>query len=143
MIMAMAATLLVSALGVALVMTTSSETVIAANFRAASEATYAADAALERSMDDLARVADWDTVLTGVTQSAFVDGAPSGTRTLADGSTIDLEQLVHLANCRKVTVCSDSDLDAATPQRPWGPNNPRWQLYAYGNLRNMLPAGRI
>ena len=45
MIMAMAATLLMGALGMALVLTTSSETIIASNFRDASEAVYAADAA--------------------------------------------------------------------------------------------------
>jgi hypothetical protein len=143
MIMAMAATLLMSALGMALVLTTSSETIIASNFRDASEALYAADAVLERSIDDLLRAPDWNAVLTGTAQSAFVDGAPSGTRTLADGSTIDLGQLVNMANCGSVARCSDGDMDTATPERPWGQNNPRWQLYAYGNLGDMLPNDRI
>ena len=143
MIMAMAATLLMSALGIALVMTTSSETIIASNFRAASEATYAAGAALERSMDDLFTVADWDAVLTGAAQSAFVDGPPSGSRTLADGATIDLGHLVDLANCGKSAACSDAEMDTVTSQRPWGANNPRWRLYAYGNLGDMLPGRRI
>lgn len=143
MIMAMAATLLMSALGIALVVTTSSETIIASNFRAASEATYAAGAALERSMDDLFTVADWDDVLTGAAQSAFVDGPPSGLRTQADGATIDLEQLVNLANCGKAARCGDVEMDAVTSERPWGANNPRWRLYAYGNLGDMLPDRRI
>jgi hypothetical protein len=34
-------------------------------------------------------------------------------------------------------------MDAATAERPWGPNNPRWQLFSYGWLRNALPAGAI
>jgi hypothetical protein len=34
-------------------------------------------------------------------------------------------------------------MDAVTPDRPWGRNNPRWQLYAYGRLADMLPAGMI
>ena len=143
MIMAMAATLLMSALGMALVLTTSSETLISSNFRAASEAVYAADAALERSIDDLVRAPDWNAVLTGSAQSAFIDGAPSGTRTLADRSTIDLGQVVNMANCGKAAVCGDADMDAVTPERPWGTNNPRWQLYAYGKLGDMLPNGRI
>jgi hypothetical protein len=143
MLMAMAATLLMSALGIALVLTTSSEAIMSSNFRNASEAAYAADAALERSIDDLFRVPDWNTVLTGSAQSTFIDGAPSGTRTLADGSTIDLGQVVNMANCSKTAICSDADLDAVTPQRPWGTNNPRWQLYAYGNLSDMLPGHRI
>jgi hypothetical protein len=143
MIMAMAATLLMSALGMALVLTTSSETIISSNFRDASEAAYAADAALERSIDDLSKAPDWNAVLMGSAQSAFIDGPPSGIRTLADGSTIDLGHLVNLANCGKVAVCSEADLDAVTPQRPWGTNNPRWQLYAYGKLSDMLPNNRI
>ena len=143
MIMAMAATLLMSALGIALVVTTSSETIIASNFRAASEATYAAGAALERSMDDLSAMRDWDGVLTGAAQSAFVDGPPSGLRTLADGATIDLGQLVDLANCGRAARCGDAEMDAVTSERPWGANNPRWQLFAYGNLDDMLPGRRI
>lgn len=143
MIMAMAATLLMSALGMALVLTTSSETIISSNFRDASEAAYAADAVLERSIDDLSRALDWNAVLAGSAQSAFIDGAPSGLRTLADGSTIDLGHMINLANCGRVAVCSEADLDAVTLQRPWGTNNPRWQLYAYGRLSDMLPNHRI
>jgi hypothetical protein len=143
MIMAMAATLLMSALGIALVLTTSSETIIASNFRDASEAAYAADAVFERSINDLVMVPDWNTVLTGAVQSAFIDGAPSGRRTLADGSTIDLGQILSMTNCGKAAICSDADLDAVTAERPWGANNPRWQLYAYGNLTDMLPGHRI
>ena len=143
MIMAMAATLLMSALGIALLLPTSSETIIASNFRDASEAVYAADAALERSINDLVMVPDWNTVLAGAVQSAFTDGPPSGRRTLADGTTIDLGQMRSMAGCGKVAICSDADLNAVTPQRPWGANNPRWQLYAYGNLNNMLQGHRI
>jgi hypothetical protein len=142
MIMAMAATLLMSALGIALVLTTSSETVISSNFRAASEAAYAADAALERSIGEL-EAPDWNAVLTGSAQSTFIDGPPSGTRTLADGSTIDLGQMLNMANCGTAADCGDADMDAVTPERPWGTNNPRWQLYAYGKLGDMLPNGRI
>ena len=114
MIMAMAATLLMGALGMALVLTTSSETIIASNFRDASEAVYAADAVLERSIDDLSRTPDWNAVLTGAAQSAFVDGAPSGRRTLADGSTIDLGEMANMANCGHVAICNEADLDAVT-----------------------------
>ena len=143
MIMAMAATLLMSALGIALVVTTSSETIIASNFREGLEATYAAGAALERSMGDLFTMADWGGVLTGAAQSPFVDGPPSGLRTLAGGATIDLGDLVDLANCGKAARCDDAEMDAVTSERPWGANNPRWRLYAYGNLGDMLPGRRI
>jgi len=29
-------------------------------------------------------------------------------------------------------------MDLVTADRPWGANNPRWQLYAYGHLRDLL-----
>jgi hypothetical protein len=141
MIIAMMAMLLMSALGTALVLTTTTETNIAGNFRNSSEALYAADSGLERAMEDILTVPDWNKLLDGSTQSAFVDGAPSGTRTLQDGSTIDLTGAINMANCQKVTTCSDADLtDPANKERPWGANNPRWRLYAYAHLKDMLPA---
>jgi hypothetical protein len=139
MMMAMAATLLMSALGIALVLATSSEGVIASNFRDQAEGAYAAEAALERALDDLAAASNWNAVLTGTTRSTFVDGAPSGTRTLADGSTIDLGHVVNMADCGRIQPCADADMDAVTTERPWGPNNPRWQLYAHGRLADLLP----
>jgi len=143
MLMAMAATLLMSALGVALVLSTSAEAVIASNFRDATECAYASGAALERTLDDLGAAGDWNAVLTGAARSTFVDGAPSGTRTLADGSTVDLERAVNLADCGRIQPCSDAEMDAVTSRRPWGANNPRWQLYAYGRFSDMLPGQTI
>ena len=143
MMTAMAATLLMSALGVALALATSSEAVIASNFRDATEGNYAAGAALERALDDLGTSKDWNAVLTGAARSTFVDGAPSGTRTLADGSTIDLSHVVNLADCGRIQPCGDADLDAVTSSRPWGSNNPRWQLYAYSSLSDMVPSQTI
>lgn len=137
----MMAMMLMTALGIALVLTTSSETMIANNYRNSGEALYAADAALERAMDDILTVPDWNKLLDGTTQSAFVDGlALSTVRTLDDGSTIKIDEAVNMANCQKLTACSVSDMNTVTTERPWGPNNPRWQPYAYGNLRDMLPA---
>src|SRR3989338_5360926 len=138
-IIALMSMLLMSELGAALVLTTSSEALIAANFRNAQEGVYAADAGLERAMDDLGAVADWSAILDGSTGSAFVDGTPSGVRTLADGSLLDLGQTVNMMNCRKVTSCSASNLVANTAQRPWGANNPVWRLFAYGPLSSLLP----
>ena len=141
MIIAIMAMLLMTALGTALVLTTTTETNIAGNFRNSSEALFAADAGLERAMEDVLTVPDWAKLLDGSTQSAFVDGAPSGPRTLQDGSTIDLTQAINMANCQKVTTCSDAEMNDSTlnKERPWTVNNPRWKLYAYANLKDMLP----
>lgn len=142
-VVAMMAMLLMMALGSALVLTTSTETIIAASFRDSTEGVYAADAALERAIDDLSGAGDWNLVLSGAAQSGFVDGPPGGTRTLADGSTIDLTQLLSASNCSKLSPCSIDDLNAVTRARPWGVNNPRWQLYAYGSLTRLLPADTV
>jgi hypothetical protein len=144
-VIALMALLLLTALGAALVMTTSTETTIADNFSRADEGLYAADAAIERAMDDLLTVPDWNALLTGSVQSAFVDGPPGGNRVLPSGSTLALEQALNIANCpqNNGAACSDTDLQRVTGERPWGPNNPVWQPYAYGPLSNLLPAGAI
>jgi hypothetical protein len=143
LVIALLALLLLTALGAALVLTTSSETIIAGNFLISIEAFYAADAAAERAIGELNGIADWNPVLAGSLRSTFVDGPPSGSRTMADGSTIDLAEVVNRANCGKVGICSGAEMDAVTTERPWGANNPRWQLYAYGQLRDLAPAGTI
>jgi PilX N-terminal len=143
LIAAMMCTLLLMALGAALILTTAAETAIAANYRDSDAAFFAADAMLERATVDLASVSDWNLLLGGVVRSAFIDGAPSGPRTLPGGSTIDLTQVTNILNCQTATACSAVDMDAVTADRPWGSNNPRWQLFAYGPLADMLPAGAI
>jgi hypothetical protein len=143
LVVVLLAMMLMSALGVALVLSTTAETHIAMNFRRAQEALYAADAAAERAIDDLRAVADWPMLLGGTVQSPFVDGAPTGTRRLDDGSMLDLAQTVNMANCQKPAACTDGDMNATTDDRPWGANNPRWKLFAYGRLRDMLPPGAV
>ena len=139
LLIAMMALLLMTALGAALILTSSSETKIAAHFRDSLEARYAAGVTIERGMDEIGGAADWTLLSGGVRQSSWVDGAPSGPRTLADGSAIDLAQVVNMANCGKTTACSAADLRAVTAERPWGPNNPQWTPYAYGFLSDLLP----
>ena len=141
LIISLMALLFMMALGTALMLSTRTETMIANNFRNSSEALYAADAGLERSMDDLLTRPDWNSVLSGTAPSAFIDGAP-GDRRLADGSTLNLNQVLADANCEKPS-CSTSDYAAVTLERPWGVNNPRWQLFAYGPLDDMIPASSI
>ena len=143
LIVSMMAVLLMMALGGALVVMTTIEAKIARNYRNHSESLYAADAALERAVDDLGAIPDWNTLLSGASTSAFVDGPPAGTRTLADGATLDIGDALNMANCAKPTGCSPADMDAVTLDRPWGPNNPRWQLFAYGRLSDMAPSAVV
>lgn len=143
LIIALLSMTLLLALGMALVMTTMTETKIASNYTNGTEAMYAADAVVERVMDDILTVPDWNNILRGNVTSAFIDGPPSGVRTLPDGTKLDLTEATNMVNCGKTTVCSDADITTSTTDRPWGANNPRWQLYAYGPLQDMLPTATI
>ncbi len=143
LVIALMCMILVLALGTALVVIVDTETSIASQYRNSVEAMYAADAGIERAVQDLLGVPDWNGLLNGSTQSGFVDGAPSGTRTLGDGTTFDLTQATNLVRCGEVTLCSDASMDAVTVERPWGANNPRWQPYAYGPLSDLLSHGAI
>ena len=143
MIIALMAMTLMVALGTALILATMTETKIVTNFKNNSESLYAADAGMERALDDLLTVPDWNNLLNGSAKSALVDGAPTGNRTLADGTVLNLDEMLNMANCQKTTACSTADMDAVTNERPWAANNPRWQLFAYGKLNDILPQGGI
>ncbi|MGQ0736273.1 MAG: PilX N-terminal domain-containing pilus assembly protein, partial [Acidobacteriota bacterium] len=136
-------TLLLTALGLGLVMTTITETMITSNYRDGGEALYAADAGVERVMQDLLTIPDWNRVLAGAVQSAVVDGTPGGKRTLRDGSAIDLSAATNTLNCGKVTTCSAAEMNAWSADRPWGSNNPRWQLFAYAPLENIIETATV
>jgi hypothetical protein len=143
LIVALMAMLLMMALGTALILTTSTESRITRNFRISSEALYAADAVLERAVDDMLAIENWDMMLSGAAQSAFIDGPPSGARALADGQRIDVGEIVNLANCRRMAACSNADMDAVTADRPWGSNNPRWQPFAWGYLDDIAATSTV
>lgn len=130
LIIALMATMLLTALGVALVMVTSTETQIAANYRDGQEALYAADAGVERVVQDLLMVPRWNDILTGTVQSGFID--TTNTPTLpGGGETIDLTQ---------ATAALQAETDTANL---WGANNPTWRLYASGRVTSLLPTGTI
>jgi hypothetical protein len=140
---ALMATMLLSALGLGLVLTTTTEVLIVGNYRNVQEGLYAADAALERIIPDLVIAPDWNRILQGEATSAFVDGASSGARVLRDGSTLDLTQATNIANCGKITTCSAAEMEASTEERPWGANNPRWKLFAHAPVDALLPNGMV
>jgi type IV pilus assembly PilX-like protein len=141
LVIALLCMLLLTALGMALTMTTITEKRIAGNYRNGIETIYAADAGVERVMQDLLTVPDWNKILDGSTTSSFVDGAP-GVRTLPDGSQMDLVQATAMVRCGKLT-CTSADIDTATDERPWAKNNPRWQLYAYGPVSDLIPTATV
>ncbi|HEY9464838.1 MAG TPA: pilus assembly PilX N-terminal domain-containing protein [Vicinamibacterales bacterium] len=121
-----------SALSMSLALMVSTESRVAANYRDGVEVLYGAEAALERVLPDLTATSDLNAVLAGATASSFIDG-PAGVRRMPDGTFTDLRALTSMVNCGR-PVCSEVDLDEVRDDRPWGRNNPRWQLYAYGRL---------
>jgi hypothetical protein len=135
--------LMMVALGAGLMVAAATESKITRNFRNGTEAFYAAEGVLERAVGELRAIADWNLILSGATRSAFVDGEPRGTRVLPDGKTIDLAQIVNDANCRKGDGCSDAAIDAITAERPWGANNPRWQLFEWGYLNDLTSSATV
>jgi hypothetical protein len=131
-----------SALGLGLVLSTSAERLTGGNHRDAVHALNAADAALELAARELALIADWNVVLSGVQQSRLTDGAPGGLRTVA-GQSLDLTTLTNQITCDRSTLCSDALVRVSTTERPWGANNPRWQPFVFGILSSFtaLPPG--
>jgi hypothetical protein len=136
-LLAMMSMLIMSTAGLALVLGTSIETMIARNFRDGTAAIYAAESVAIRILADLEHESDWTAIVSGSGRAGFFDGDGSGARTLGDGSTIDLTSIVNAWNCGKPSTCTDTDLDRVSAERPWGPNNPRWRVYACGALADL------
>ena len=143
LVIVLGAMLVLSAMGLALVLLAISHTLAAGNDRRASAALYAAEAGIERALPDLLHAPDWDAVLDGRVRSGFVDGAPGGARRLPFGRSLSLDEVVALANCGVAAGCTEAQMNAATAERPWGPNNPRWRLFAHGPLADLLPTPGI
>ena len=132
LIMVLLVMVALSALAMSLALLSSTESRVTATFRDGLEVVYGAEAGLERVLPDLAAERDFNVVLAGISTSTFTDGPP-GVRKLPDGTFTDLHALTAMVNCGRA-VCQDADLDAIREDRPWGRNNPRWQLYGYGPL---------
>jgi hypothetical protein len=126
LLIALLATLLLTSLGIGLLMMSDTETAISSNFRAGNETLYAADAAIERVMQDVLLVPRWNDMLAGTMQSAFVDDTLNPT--LPSGDVLNL-------------TSATAELQAQTDATaPWGLNNPQWHLFAYGPLNQMIGA---
>jgi hypothetical protein len=140
LIVAMLFMVLLSALGLSLTMVTTTEARVAHSYSSGSESFYAADAALELAVNELAQQPDWSRVLDGTVASSFVDPSVASRPWPGQGRTST--EATALVTCAR-TTCSTTDMDARTAGRPWGPNNPRWRLFAFGPLSAMSRSGAI
>lgn len=125
LILVMMTITLLTALGTVLTLATITETAIAANYRDATEALYAADAAVEFVMQELPDVPDWRDVISEPGGSAFVDGPPDGIRTVG-AVTLDLTHATR-------------DVNAIAGAAP-GAVRPVWILYAFGRFQDLVPS---
>jgi hypothetical protein len=132
LVMALMASMLLTALGMALVLVSNTETMITGNYRNSSEALYAADAVVERSVQDLLLVPDWNRVWSENLKSGFIDASQCG-------GTVYIPGFGSL-NLTSATSALQAETDAANL---WGANDPVWVPYACGWVRNLLPTGTI
>ena len=135
LIIALMAMMLLTALGAAVVMVSTTETRISGNYRDSQEALYAADAAVERVVQDLLLIPRWNDILNGTAQSDFSTGAMTSVINLPAGRTMTL-------CCGPNTATGQLQTDTDTLNL-WGPNNPQWKLFAWGPLDSLLPNNQI
>jgi hypothetical protein len=140
-IVALVVIMLLSVMGLGLVLTTSLEPAIASSYATSTGALYAAEAGLAIAAHELAACPDWNLLLAGQVRSSWLEVPSSGRLERPDGTLADLAALTNLANCGHPEPCTDVELDAFTADRPWGPNNPRWQLLGLGRVDRLLPGG--
>ena len=132
LIVALMASMLLTALGMTVVLVSNTETMISGNYRSTGEALYAADAGVERAVQDLLLVPDWNRVWTEGLRSSFSDANNcTGNVTIGGFGTINLTS---------ATTHLQAETDA---EGVWGANNPRWSPYACGWLRDVLPTGTV
>jgi hypothetical protein len=138
LIAVLAILMLVSAVGLGLVLTTSLEPAIASAHEASLGSGYAAEAGLAIALHELGGIADWNLVLSGQVRSAILQSSIDRRLLLPDGTETDAGSLTNVANCGHTAPCTNAELDAFTTDRPWGPNNPRWQVFGHGRLDQLV-----
>jgi hypothetical protein len=132
LILVILVTSFLSAIGLGLAVIVVMDNLATRNLRGSVALLYAADAAIELTARDLAQLPDWNLALSGTVRSLVTDGEPSGVRLIPGGGEVDLTVMTNQLNCGQATGCTEAEMDASTVERPWGVNNARWQLYAYG-----------
>jgi Tfp pilus assembly protein PilX len=129
--LALTAAALLTAIGASLLIAVSTETLIVGSGRAGDEALYAADAALARTIHDLAALPDWSAVLSSPSPSAsYDDGA--AVAVMPDGRS---RSVASLAAQRQAV--SDAGGGAAR----FGADRPVWRVFGHAPLSRVLPPG--
>ena len=142
LIVAMLIMVLLSALGLSLTMVTATEERVAHSVLERERVVLRGGRGTRaRGAANFALQPDWSRVLDGTVTSSFIDAAAS-VRPWPGGQARTSSEATAFVTCARMT-CSSTDMDARKPDRPWGPNNPRWRLFAFGPLSAMSPSGSI
>lgn len=143
LVTALLATMLLTALGLAVVLVSNTETLITGNHRAAASALYAADAGIERAVQDLLLIPRWNDALQGgAAGSAAVSAETSSFADASPTSPISVGGMTLTLCCGPDTIGGQLQAETNTANL-FGANNPAWRLYAWGPLANVLPGGAI
>ncbi len=141
LILALLFTSFLSAVGLGLAVIVFMDRLATGNTTGSVALLHAADAGVELAAHDLAR-ADWNAVLAGAEQASFSDGAPIGVRAIPGGGAVNLTAETNTLNCGRPTACTAAQMAANSDERPWGANNPRWRLYAFGPFDSLSAVER-
>jgi hypothetical protein len=133
LLMALVTAALVTAVATTMVMSSSTDLVITGNTRASTETLYAAEAAGQRAIGELATIADWSTVLAPPPANV--------TATFDDGKT-----MVRAPDGRSLSVpvlTASRQAASATTYGPaaFGADSPVWRLFGHADFRALLPPG--
>jgi hypothetical protein len=123
LVMALVAMAMLIALGVALVVASQIERIIADSHRAGSETLYAAEGAAEWAVGEIQGRPQWDDLLAGTAQTGFVDSTL--TPLLASNERVDLTVLT-------------GEIQRESDGVPLGSNRPIWRLIAYGPITRLM-----
>jgi len=128
-ILALLVTTLLGAVGVTLLLLSDTERRLSSSYRNDQATRYAAAAALERAIGDLASSPDWTPILAGAQASTFADGTRRPI--LPSGQSIDLDRIT-------------TQLQAASNGgASFGANTPVWRLFGWGPLAALEPATNL
>lgn len=142
LIMVVLVTAFLSALGLGVLLAVFMDRLATGNRAGSVAMLYAADSGIELAARDLAGIDDWDVVLSGAERSSFIDGDAAGVRGLPGGGAVDLTTTTNMLNCGRSTTCTTTQMNANSKERPWGANNPRWRLFAYGPMQQLAVLAR-
>jgi hypothetical protein len=129
MVIALLASSLLAALGLALAGLGSVETLVAANQRAGSQLAYAAEATAEGVLADLLTTSNWTDILNGVVSSRL-----SGYSVPPVGPG---DPPMTLAQLTSVVQAENDALGS------WGSNGPQWRLFAHGWITELAPMASV